>query len=278
LHLQAFIRAIHEQERAAARENAPLYDLAYETAYWRHERRAFALRLKRHAMSHGIKMASASALDVGCGTGSTLAELKALGVEKLSAVDISIEMASIAAGKFPDVDIRVGPVEYTDFDAGEFDIVTGFSVLHHLPDLVVFFEWLAQVLRPGGVFAFSDPNEASVLSRPAVARWTPRLTFPLRRVLERRNATQIAKRPAMSEDRFYSDAHRAVSKREISTALPRGLDAQFLTYGVLAPPYSRVVTDRRLDRRVLATLNGIDRVLRVEGYLLVTLGEKRPIP
>src|SRR5215207_7414357 len=120
---------IYEQERAAARAYAPLYDNAYETPYLEAERKAFVRRIRRYGSRNGIRLETARVLDVGCGTGSLIAHLKRFGAEDLHGIDISNEMVTLARNKFPDVEFTVGPVNESAYEAGSFDLVVGFSVL-----------------------------------------------------------------------------------------------------------------------------------------------------
>ncbi len=266
--------SVHDQERVAAREYAPLYDAAYDTAFWQSERRMFANEVRRAARRARLDLHTCRALDVGSGTGAMLGELRRLGVRDLFANDISTDMARIAELKFPDVGFSIGPVESAAYPAGSLDLVTGFSVLHHLPDLASFFEWLAGVLTPGGICAFSDPNASSILQRRTMARAAKLSTLPLQRLLQRRNRDRLVEAPDMSNDRFYSEAHRSLSRQEISEAVPPDLEIRLSSHCVLLPYYSSITTHRRLDRIVLRGVAELDRALPLEGYILTTIGRR----
>jgi SAM-dependent methyltransferase len=263
---------LHEQERRAAREYAPLYDSAYETLFWQHERRAFVRRAAAFAHAQGVDLGSARALDVGTGTGSTLVHLREAGVRHLSGNDISRDMLDIATRKLPGVELTLGPVEDAAYEDSSFDLVLGFSVLHHLPDLRRFFEWLARVLTPGGAFAFSDPNAASVLFRMTPAKTLSVLLYPVTKPLRIKNRRELAGRPTMSDERYYSEAHRSLARDEIFAALPARLDARVRSRGILAPSLNAVLVDRPLDRLVLTVADALDRLLPLEGAEIQVLG------
>lgn len=261
----------HAAEQAAARASAPEYDAAYESVFWTSERRSFAMRVARHARNHGLDLGAARVLDVGTGTGSLLGELRAVGARRLVGVDLSVDMLAIAAEKFPYVEFHSGPVERMPFPPASFDLVVGFSVLHHLPDLAVFFSWLAQVLRPGGIFAFSDPNAGSLLTRRA--RWLVwAAIYPVDKPLRIWNRATLEGRPTMENERYYSTYHRALTRNELLSALSPALEAQVSSHGLFAPSLNNAVADRRFDRAVLSAARWVDRLLPVAGDALVVLG------
>jgi len=47
--------------------------------------------------------------------------------------------------------------------AGQFDVVVGFFILHHLPDVAAALASLARALRPGGCMVFLEPNRRNPL-------------------------------------------------------------------------------------------------------------------
>ena len=98
------------------------------------------------------------ALDVGCGTGKSFAPLLARGYE-ISACDLSEEMVDQARSKFSGQvdDIFVADMRALPTD-GEFDLVTciddAVNYLLSDEDLVAAFQSVADILAPGGVYAF----------------------------------------------------------------------------------------------------------------------------
>jgi ubiquinone/menaquinone biosynthesis C-methylase UbiE len=50
------------------------------------------------------------------------------------------------------------PWEQTSFHEGEFDVVTAFYVVEHLPDPVVFLKEVHRILRPGGMVLVRYPH------------------------------------------------------------------------------------------------------------------------
>jgi SAM-dependent methyltransferase len=262
----------YAQERAAAHESASQYDAAYETPFWAGERRAFVEGFESHARRRGIDLMTARILDVGTGTGSVLAELRRLGARNLAAIDISDDMLEIARRKFPDIEFAVGPAEETAYPPDSFDAVLGFSFLHHLPDLRLFFSWLASVLRPGGVFAFSDPNARSIMERERL-RWVVwGLVYPVQKPLRLLNRRRLALRPQMVDPKLYSDVHGPLTKEGLLSSLSPELEADVSSHGVIAPSFNNALVDRPLDRFVLRAARALDSVLPLEGDVLVING------
>ena len=88
-------------------------------------------------------------LDVACGTGVLFPDYLKRGVESVTGIDISPEMAKIAAEKFPEVKVICGDVEETDLGR-QFDAVMVYNAFPHFPDPARLIETLARVVKPGG--------------------------------------------------------------------------------------------------------------------------------
>ena len=88
-------------------------------------------------------------LDVACGTGVLFPDYLQRNVASVTGIDISPEMAKIAAGKFPEVQVVCGDVEETEFDK-QFDCIMVYNAFPHFPDPKKLIERLAQLVKPGG--------------------------------------------------------------------------------------------------------------------------------
>lgn len=97
-------------------------------------------------------------LDIGCGTGFTLA-LAVDHFDELHGVDATqamLDRVDLSSGK---VHVQQGLAEEVPFDDGSFDAVTAYSFLHHLLDHRPAFAEAFRVLRPGGRFYIDlEPN------------------------------------------------------------------------------------------------------------------------
>lgn len=88
-------------------------------------------------------------LDVACGTGVLFPDYLKRGVASLTGIDISPEMAKIAAAKFPEVTVICGDVEETKFDRS-FDAIMIYNAFPHFPDPEKLIQILAGLVKPGG--------------------------------------------------------------------------------------------------------------------------------
>lgn len=105
-------------------------------------------------------------LDVACGTGVLIPDYLARKVASVTAIDISPEMARIAAEKFPQKNVTVlcGDVETTHFDTC-FDCVVVYNAFPHFPDPARLIAVLAGLLRQGGTLTIAHGMSREKLDR-----------------------------------------------------------------------------------------------------------------
>ena len=102
---------------------------------------------------------SESVLEIGCGTGATLAWLKTSGrCKSTTGIELVAEQADSAA-KVVDTVIQ-GSIESVDLTSWteRFDLILCLDVLEHLNDPWELIEKLSGLLRPGGRLVASIPN------------------------------------------------------------------------------------------------------------------------
>jgi ubiquinone/menaquinone biosynthesis C-methylase UbiE len=87
-------------------------------------------------------------LDVGVGSGLVLLREKEVFSECIG-MDLSLRMAR--QKKIPESMLIKGSCYNLPFDSGEFDLVSAYSVLHHLSNISKFFDEAYRVLKKGGV-------------------------------------------------------------------------------------------------------------------------------
>ena len=93
-------------------------------------------------------------LDIGCGTGWLLAELKRfLPQARLWGLDISLEMARKTRERFADV--LAGDAVSLPFKDNTLDLVLSNAVYQWVADLEAAFKEARRILRPGGCFIFN---------------------------------------------------------------------------------------------------------------------------
>lgn len=133
----------------------------------------------------------ARVLDFGCGRGADARRLVELGVTQLWGIDISEEAVDRARREVPLGRFEVMDAENLSFSDGQFDLVIGTAILHHL-DLERATAEIHRVLRPGGWAIFSEPlghNPGLNLFR----RLTPLARTPFERPLLIRDVARIGR-------------------------------------------------------------------------------------
>ncbi len=102
-------------------------------------------------------------LDIACGAGSWLGELKRRGAN-ISGIDISLRAVAQAQRYLPDADIREGVAEKLPFADRQFDIVTCMGSLEHFLDQPRALQEMRRVAKPDAKFLILVPN-AGFLTR-----------------------------------------------------------------------------------------------------------------
>lgn len=109
------------------------------------------------------QMEGQAVLDVACGTGTWLAELKSRGA-KVAGIDISSRAVEVCQKRLPDAEIREGVAEELPFDSGRFDLVTCLGSLEHFLDQRSALAEMRRVARHDARFLILVPN-ADFLTR-----------------------------------------------------------------------------------------------------------------
>lgn len=166
-----FRRTFHWQtDGYLSRHSARVYDLSVEVLFLGCAdvmRRQAIPPLARFARGETPGDRPLRILDVGCGTGRSLAQIAAaLPGAQLSGVDLSpfyLEEARRRLARVPDLSLINESAEKLPFRDGWFDAVTSVYLLHELPRRVrrrALAEML-RVLRPGGLLVLEDSAQLS---------------------------------------------------------------------------------------------------------------------
>jgi ubiquinone/menaquinone biosynthesis C-methylase UbiE len=155
---------------AAARAYDMKWAISFEPRSTRYVHDRAARMLPRHRYGR--------VLEVGSGTGFLILNLWLAGyVEEAYACDISAGMLEVCAESARrlgcDLRLRVADAERLPYDDGEFDLVVGHAVLHHLPEPEAALREIHRVLRPGGaVWILGEPSRVGDRMARAAGRIT----------------------------------------------------------------------------------------------------------
>jgi SAM-dependent methyltransferase len=116
-------------------------------------------------------------LDVGCGSGLTLALAQERGAIP-AGLDISTGLLQVARRRLPDADLREGDMEFLPFGDGAFDAVTGVNAFQFAGDPQRALREAARVTRPGGrvvagLFAAPERSQGTVVHQAMSALIPP---------------------------------------------------------------------------------------------------------
>jgi ubiquinone/menaquinone biosynthesis C-methylase UbiE len=144
---------IHQANVIVHRFEAKYYEPLHPEVYSKQEQKRVTAKLI--TIDRQITNNQRNALDVGAGTGNLTGKLLQMGYN-VTATDISPEMCQILKKKYAvylpsKLTVINSPIEDLSFSKGEFDLVTFYSVLHHLPDYLAALRGLSGFLKKGGV-------------------------------------------------------------------------------------------------------------------------------
>jgi SAM-dependent methyltransferase len=147
----------------AARQRAVRHALASGLGYlaFADDRVYVLTRLRARGMLRRLRWSclpwtgSGRYLDVGCGSGASLAVARALGW-RVSGIEMD-DAAAMLARHFTD-EVYVGDILSAPFPPAGFDVVTAFHVLEHVPDPVAVAGRMLDWLAPGGLLIVEVPN------------------------------------------------------------------------------------------------------------------------
>lgn len=144
---------IHEANVIVHRFEAKYYEALHPEVYSKKEQKRLTAQLKK--IDAEIPNNQKNALDVGAGTGNVTGKLLAMEYH-VTATDISPEMCQILKKRYAayipkKLTVINSPIEDLTFSKGTFDLITCYSVIHHLPDYLGALTTLSGFLKKGGV-------------------------------------------------------------------------------------------------------------------------------
>jgi 2-polyprenyl-3-methyl-5-hydroxy-6-metoxy-1,4-benzoquinol methylase len=108
-------------------------------------------------------------LDVGCGRGLLLAQLRQRGWE-VQGTELSEQSAAYPRDVLG-IPVHIGDLADLHLPSEQFDAVVMWHVLEHVPDPAVVLAEVARLLRPGGIFLVAVPNFGSLEARFTRDKW-----------------------------------------------------------------------------------------------------------
>lgn len=148
--------AVIECNVAVHQKEAEYYDFIHTEIYNKQEQKRLLQLLQ--ALTAQVENQTFTALDFGAGTGNITKKLLTLGYT-VTAIDISPDMCrklcQKQAAMIKSQRLRVLNINLDKTDLqGQYDLVTGYSVIHHLPDYLKTIKKLANFGEAGRNFVF----------------------------------------------------------------------------------------------------------------------------
>lgn len=171
--------AIHNANIEVHQIEARYYELIHAEIYSKYEQHRIDSMLK--SIGRLITANQKRALDFGAGTGNITGKLLGMGYE-VTAIDISAEMCQILKNKYKPYlnheKLRIinSPIEDVSFDNDGFDLVTCYSILHHLPDYAYVIQRLSAYLKKGGVM-YLDHEDSFLLDKSNIKEHAIKLIY-----------------------------------------------------------------------------------------------------
>jgi 2-polyprenyl-3-methyl-5-hydroxy-6-metoxy-1,4-benzoquinol methylase len=103
-------------------------------------------------------------LDLGCGNGRFLREMRGRGWE-VTGLDVDPAAVETARAQTPGADIHCGDVEYVPLAKGSFSLIMASHVIEHVASPRRFLGIVGTLLAPGGLLVIRCPNVGSLEAR-----------------------------------------------------------------------------------------------------------------
>jgi 2-polyprenyl-3-methyl-5-hydroxy-6-metoxy-1,4-benzoquinol methylase len=278
-----------------ARFYAERYRLEYKQASrprLKHIYRAGKVALGRLRIAGLLAAPPARVLDCGAGGGEFSYLLSGCGY-RLTGIEPNDGYREYARAEYG-VDLRPGTLDDNEFGSAEFDLITIFHVLEHVPDPGAALQRLAAWLKPGGHLYIEVPNALTDVSSPsnlyhrahlyyfaaaplaALARQAGLLPVLIDGGAQNSNLTAIFCKQQGLNTQPDAQPHsgRSATHDAIVAANRRRTLARYLTAGTtLANVIPRLIVrgaERRVERSGLSGRATLDRLFEAEAPRLAT--------
>ncbi len=113
---------------------------------------------------------SSRVLDVGCGAGDFLNDVRARFGAEVVGLDLS-EASKKAAQQSFGIDVFCGTLDQAPWPPGSFDLITSWWSLEHMPNPEEGLAKMQALLKPGGQLLIAVPNSRSAVAKVFGNRW-----------------------------------------------------------------------------------------------------------
>ena len=117
---------------------------------------------------YNISKSAKFVLDIGCGTGASVLELKNLG---LNASGIDPDPSAKRNGKALNLNIETGFVDSKKLKRNFYDVVTASQVIEHTPNPIYFLKKCKTLINKNGKIIISMPNYDSIFRKVFSSKW-----------------------------------------------------------------------------------------------------------
>lgn len=107
-------------------------------------------------------------LDVGCGSGRWLLQMRALGWE---VAGVDFDARAVVTARSKGLEVALGTLQQQGFPGSHFDVITLNHVIEHVPDPVEVLAECRRLLKPGGTLVLFTPNSAALAHRVLGRAW-----------------------------------------------------------------------------------------------------------
>jgi 2-polyprenyl-3-methyl-5-hydroxy-6-metoxy-1,4-benzoquinol methylase len=136
--------------------------------WWRRLPRLYGLDKRCRAVTH--LLASGRLLDIGCAAGDFMVRMRQHGAWDVAGIEPDACAAQYARERY-DLQVYTGRVDEVELPEAQFDVVTLWDVLEHLPQPGASLQRIARWLRPGGWLLLRTPDAASFYARAWGRYW-----------------------------------------------------------------------------------------------------------
>lgn len=113
---------------------------------------------------------SSQVLDVGCGAGEFLNDVRSEYGCQVSGLDLSEGSKAAAKAGFG-IDVFCGDLAQAPWAPGSFDLITSWWSLEHMPEPARAVEKMSELLKDGGQLLIAVPNSQSAVAKLFGSRW-----------------------------------------------------------------------------------------------------------